>query len=201
MKAEALFLALSAFVLVAASPVERVQTLPKEEVILALDIKFHPQIGKNSCGAAILHSVLSYWGSKDADQRDLLKIHPPSSAEGDYSIGEMKRIAKELGFKAYVVQATLSFIEKQLRLGRPVVVPVTLEYGKEKLKSMGVGEEEYSKISKKHDLRYNHFLAVIGMGKDSMVVLDPAKGIYLIEKKELERQRAPHKDAALLLAL
>ena len=186
---------------VAASPVERVQTLPKEKVLLALDVKFHRQIGKNSCGAAILHSVLSYWGSKDADQRGLLKKHPPSSKEGDYSLGEMKRIAKGLGFKAYVVQATESFIKKQLRLGRPVIVPVTLEYGKEKLKSLGVGEEEYRKISEKHDLRYNHFLALIGLGKDSIVVLDPAKGIYLIDKKELERKRAPHKDAALLLAL
>jgi len=188
-------------ILTAASPVDRVQALPGEDVTLALDVRFHRQIGKNSCGAAILHSVLSYWGSKDAGQRELLKKHPPKSEEGDYSLGEMKRIAEELGFKAFVVRASESFIEKQLRLGRPVIVPVTLEYGREKLESMGVGEEEYRRIREKHDLRYNHFLALIGIGKDSMLALDPAQGIYLIGRKELESKRAPHKDAALLIAL
>jgi len=196
-----LFLILSAFVFAAAAPVERIRDLPAKEELLALDVRFHRQITKHSCGAAILHSVLSYWGSREASQMGILRQHPPESEEGDYSLGEMKRIAIELGFKAYVIPADEDFIKKQLRLGRPVIVPVTLEYGRETLQSMGMGEEEYRKISEKHKLSYNHYLALIGMGEGSFVVLDPTRGIYLMDREQVARNRAPHKEAALLLAL
>lgn len=185
----------------AAGPVERAQSLPEEKGLIALDVSLRRQIDKTSCGAAALQSVTEYWGNKTADQRTIIRDFPPKDGREGFSLGEMKRIALGLGFKAFVVAGAESFLVKQLDLGRPVIVPVTLEYGKDEAQTLGITAGEYEKIREKHNLRYNHYLVIIGHGNDSFVALDPAKGIYKIGKKALEDIRAPHKRAALLIAL
>ena len=194
-------LAAMAFALSAAGPVERVQSLPPEAQAAALDVHYHRQTKESSCGAAALHSVMEYWGDKTVQQASIIKDHPPANEREGYSLGEMKRIAQSLGFKAFVVAGAEGFLSRQLGLGRPVIVPVTLEFGKQEAQALGLTAEEYEKIREKHGLRYNHFLVIIGRSKDFFVALDPAKGIYLVDKNSLETMRAPHKDAALLISL
>ena len=53
-----------------------------------------------SCGAAALQAVLHYWG-KDFDEQQLMQLLHTSPETGTY-VGDIARVAREMGMKAEV---------------------------------------------------------------------------------------------------
>ena len=130
----------------------------------------------------------------------ILTKYPPHSKEKGYSLGELKRIAKKYSLKSFVVGGTAEFLRKQIDAGRPVIVPVKLQYDADELAKHGLSSEDYDKVTKKYDLVYDHYLAVIGYGENSFVVIDPARGIYEITVEEFENIWGLHQNATLLVS-
>ena len=202
-KNRSVFLALLTFSLfsLSASPYHSVKSFKKTSPgSILLDVTFHRQVEKNyACGAALLHSVLSWWGSKTTQLRILTK-YPPNNKEKGYSLGEMKRIVKQYSLKSFVIGGTSDFIRKQIDAGRPVIVPVKLQYDADELAKHGLSSADYDKVTKKYDLVFDHYLAVIGYAKNSFVVIDPARGIYKIEIEKFEDIWRHHQNATLLIS-
>ena len=189
------------FFSLSSSPFPSVKNFKKESPnSIVLDVRFHRQVDKDyACGAALLHSVLSWWGAKTTQLRILTK-YPPHDKKKGYSLGEMKRIVKKYSFKSFVVGGTAGFLQKQIDAGRPVIVPVKLQYDADELAKHGLSRADYDKVTKKYDLIYDHYLAVIGYGKNSFVVIDPARGIYKITVEKFEEIWGHHQNAALLIS-
>lgn len=129
------------------------------------NIKLEKQTDKHGCGIASLVSVLDYW-DVEAEQSIVSRDYPLRSGKEGYSIAELKKIAKDYGSQAFVLQGNKDFLREQILLGRPVIVPVFV-----------VGSWEVKLFGKRiYGDPYNHYVVVFGFSEDKIWVMDPDKG-------------------------
>ncbi len=113
------------------------------------------QRGDKDCGAAALTAVLGYWGQRTTPEQIRTALgHAPS--EG-LQAGELTTYARKRGFDSYVFKGEVADLLSELRAGRPVIVGVAKQYGRDLLA---------------------HYEVVIGVHPASQMVLtlDPAHG-------------------------
>ena len=99
--------------------------------IMVPGVEVVKQKDRRDCGAAVLTSVLRYYGQAvDRDQiaREYLK------EDGDRRIraGDLRDFAKEQGLHAFLIQGQLTDVQAQLEKQRPVIIGVIKPYSLER---------------------------------------------------------------------
>jgi hypothetical protein len=114
-----------------------------------------------SCGAAALQAVLHYWG-KDFDEQQLMQLLHTSPETGTY-VGDIARVARELGMKAEVKEnLSLTDLHDSLRKGIPVITC-----------GQAWRSREDSDKSVQEDWEDGHYIVVIGMDTRYIYYQDP----------------------------
>jgi ABC-type bacteriocin/lantibiotic exporter with double-glycine peptidase domain len=113
------------------------------------------QTSEVDCGAAALASLLDYWG-RPTGISDITKAHPPDPQRGIYA-RDLRDFARRASLSAYLLAGTLDDLERELAVGRPVLVGLVRTEG---------------------DKAFGHYAVVVGLKRDRTRVLlvDPAKG-------------------------
>ena len=114
-----------------------------------------------SCGASALQAVLSYWG-KDVEEQELMQRLNTSPETGTY-VGDIVRVARELGFNAEVQEnLTLPDLHAALTKGMPVIVC-----------GQAWRSRENSDKSAQEDWEDDHYFVVLGMDNKYVYYQDP----------------------------
>jgi uncharacterized protein len=114
-----------------------------------------------SCGASALQAVLSYWG-KDVEEQELMQRLNTSPETGTY-VGDIMRVARELGFDAEVKEdLSLSDLHAAMAKGIPVIVC-----------GQAWRSREQSDKSPQEDWEDDHYVVVMGMDNKYVYYQDP----------------------------
>jgi predicted double-glycine peptidase/uncharacterized membrane protein len=114
-----------------------------------------------SCGAAALQAVLSFWG-KDLTEQELIRLLHTSPETGTY-VGDIARVARELGFSASVREdISLHELHEALKKGESVIIC-----------SQAWRSREDSEKSVQEDWEDGHYVVVLGMDRKYVYYQDP----------------------------
>lgn len=162
-----------------------------------VDVPYVAQQKSYSCGAASLEMVSAYWGAA-IRQEDIIAMASERDREAGFSVGGLKQIAIDRGFKAVSFAGSNQTLEDQLRKGRPVIVALSLPINKT-LKSPLLRELPQSKGAAWFMDQYSHFVVVVGMTGSEVIVMDPLTGIDKYSLREFEERWNQRSHAALLI--
>ena len=152
---------------------------------------FVRQDNQTGCGAAVLSSVVSYWG-KTLSYKEIIEKHPQKSDLG-YTVGELKKIANAHGLLAYSLIMNEKILKEQIKKGRPVIIPVKIFF----LKAYKYLPEFLPFLD---NLTFSHFLVVFGFDQDNFWVMNPANGYERIKSEDLINSWKRHNYAGLLIS-
>jgi len=114
-----------------------------------------------SCGAAALQAVLSFWG-KDLSEQELIRLLHTSPDTGTY-VGDIARVARELGFSASVREdISLDELHNALKKGESVIIC-----------GQAWRSREDSEKSVQEDWEDGHYIVVLGMDRKYVYYQDP----------------------------
>ncbi len=89
---------------------------------LVLEVPYVKQ-EKNFCGPASLAMVLMYWGST-VSQYEIGERVQNKEKKGVWG-EDLKSVAENLGFNAFIYSSDINNIKENLSKGRPIIVPLT----------------------------------------------------------------------------
>ncbi len=84
------------------------------------------QEGNKDCGAAALSAVLDYWGA-GVDAKRIDRELRPGAGRG-IRAGDLRDYARKRGLLAFTFYGTMSDLQRELDLGRPVIVGTIKPY-------------------------------------------------------------------------
>ncbi len=124
---------------------------------LSLDVPYVHQKGK-LCGPASLAMVLQYWGVRETQHtlRELIPIMQDDGVEPE----QLKKVAEEAGFTAFVYSGDFEDLEHHLSKGRPIIVQI-----------------QSSRL-----LRTFHYIVVVGVDHKNQTLLVHDPGSNPLEK-------------------
>jgi ABC-type bacteriocin/lantibiotic exporter with double-glycine peptidase domain len=137
----------------------------------------YTQKGEADCGPAALATVLSHWGVPS-----VAAWRGPHAVRDDgATAGELRDVARRLGFHAYVIQGAFDDLDFELAHARPVLVGV--------VRTTDAG-------------RRSHFVAVVGReaGGARWLLGDPARGLDVVARDALQAQWEASGFVTLVLA-
>lgn len=151
--------------------------------IRLLEVPYRKQEGLTGCGAAVLASVMAYWGT-DLTPSHIRKRYPAQEPTQGYTLGEMKQIAVQYGFHAFAIPSDFDFIQRELASGRPVIVPLEI------------------KSSTLLTTDYDHYVVVLGLDRPrrKIYLLDPQAGLRELPTPDFARQWQAKSNALLLVS-
>lgn len=152
-----------------------------------------------ACGAAVLSAVFQYWGHPVA-QESILKNSPPKGELG-YSLAEMRDIAKTQGFNAFAITANTSVLEKELNSKRPLIVALHLPIALSGYAKIPVFGPLGKALAENVGPRFNHYVTVVGISPDTVLMADPVQGIKTLPKADFIVYWQKLNRASLVLAL
>lgn len=115
------------------------------------------QINQKDCGPACLLTILNYYGG--SKKLEVVREYCKTSAHGTNMFGLVKG-AEKLGFKAFGATGTYDELMKQKM---PCIAHVVLENG------------------------LHHYLVIFKISANKVLIGDPAKGKYTLEREEFEK--------------
>lgn len=124
-----------------------------------IDVPVIKQKGNNCCGVACLSMVITYWYIYDDHLLDLLqKLKCPKKG---FSGKELKSIAENNGFNAYIFRGRMYDILRHIKSTRPLIV------------MLGSG-------------KIRHFSTIVGFSeeKQHVILIDPNKGMVYMKYKD-----------------
>jgi ABC-type bacteriocin/lantibiotic exporter with double-glycine peptidase domain len=125
----------------------------------------YTQKAQADCGPAALATVLSHWGvPSEAAWRG-----PHAVRDDGATAGELRDVARRLGFHAYVIQGAFDDLDFEISRARPVLLGVVRTTGTK---------------------RWSHFVAVVGReaGGARWLLADPARGLEVVARGALQVQ-------------
>lgn len=137
----------------------------------------YTQKSEADCGPAALATVLSRWGVPSS-----AAWHGPHAVRDDgATAGELRDVARRLGFHAYVIQGAFDDLEFELARARPVLLGV--------VRPTDAGPR-------------SHFVAVVGReaGGARWLLADPARGLEAVPRAALQAQWEASGFVTLVLA-
>lgn len=141
-------------------------------------VPYIPQQEEEDCGAAALAMATAYWKAPLA-REEIVRQKPPQ--DGGIRAGDLRDLARQQGFEAFLVQGTFHDFDKQLALGRPLIV--------------GTGKPILGgKVSL-------HYEVIVGFNRTTQHVLswDPALGLREYSPEAFAREWAPSDRLTLIL--
>lgn len=127
------------------------------------NLTVYKQKADADCGPAALATVLSHWGvPSESAWRG-----PHAVRDDGATAGELRDVARRLGFHAYVIQGAFDDLDFEIKHARPVLLGV---------------------VRTTDERRWSHFVAVVGReaGGARWLVADPARGLQVLERKALQ---------------
>lgn len=106
------------------------------------------------CGPAALSSLLAYWGIEETP--DSIRRATGTPKGRTLRAADLRDHAKRKGLDAFLFQGTLGELEAEIEAGRPVLVGTLKPY---------VGDKWFA-----------HYEIVTGVGRTSVVTMDPGGG-------------------------
>lgn len=190
-----IFFILSIFVLLNCCGCAKINKIEFRNSPTKLPLIFERQLSSTSCGVACLVSVANYWGIFLVQKEIMLRF--PAKSERGYSIGELKEIAHEIGFRSYAFEANIDFLEKQVHKQRPLIVPVKMPRTRIEANNIPL----LNKFSIINEIFYtNHFVVIVGMSDDYVMIMDPGEGFVKIEKNSFVKYWKGNRNTVLLMA-
>lgn len=128
-------------------------------------VTVYTQKGEADCGPAALATILSRWGvPSSAAWRG-----PHAVRDDGATAGELRDVARRLGFHAYVIQGAFDDLDFELTRARPVLVGV--------IRPTDAGPR-------------SHFVAVVGReaGGTRWLLADPARGLDVVARAKLQAE-------------
>lgn len=118
-------------------------------------VPFVEQSGREDCGPAALAMILAYWRIA-ATHDEIAAACPPEPGVGTKA-GTMRDFARERGLKVFLIHGEIADLERELKLGRPVLVGLSQPYS---------------------DQTYTHYAVVVGLdaAAERIFLIDPARG-------------------------
>ncbi len=165
-----------------------------------VDLRFIKQITPQSCGAAVLASVAEYWGVSGFGQENILEQHSPGDPKKGYSIGELKRLSRSVGLLAFSFTSDREQIVKQIDLGRPLIVPLSIPRDDFLRRSVPIIPRTYSLLSKLFVKDYSHYVVIAGYNAQRVLILDPNVGFRWVKWNTFLDQWEKFGFAVLLVA-
>ena len=141
-------------------------------------VAYIAQQEEEDCGAAALAMATAYWKAP-LTREEIVREKPPEG--GGIRAGDLRDLARRRGFEAFLVQGTFADFDKQLRLGRPLIV--------------GTGKPLLGgKVSL-------HYEVIVGFNRATQHVLswDPALGLREYTPEAFAREWAPSDRLTLIL--
>ncbi|WP_018864399.1 MULTISPECIES: cysteine peptidase family C39 domain-containing protein [Thioalkalivibrio] len=171
---------------------------------VALEVPYVRQTSRTDCGSAALASVMEYYRGSAYSPHALSDQYPHASPRG-YSLGELREIAREHGFAAFVVPGDESFLRSHLERGRPLIVPLQVRQGDADLRGTpGVFARLIERRGdQEQDSGYDHYVVVVGMddSRGKVLAMDPARGPVEIDFGDFATAWERMHHAVLLLGL
>jgi predicted double-glycine peptidase len=146
-----------------------------------------------SCGPTCVSAVAIYW---DINAAKIQTNNLGSYYRQEFTVEDLERLARGFGLTAYKYQGDLKDLEGNLRKGRPVIVLIP------KPRRASPFQFTFGSVSAAEvmaDPAASHWVIVIGMLKDTVVVQDPAFGRRTIPKGEFENTWQQRARTCLLL--
>jgi ABC-type bacteriocin/lantibiotic exporter with double-glycine peptidase domain len=161
-------------------------------------VKLVVQESQRDCGAAALTSVMRYW-DVPVSLAAIGQEYPPDTTDG-YTIGKLLRIARDNGLQAFALPMTEAFIAAQIRLGRPVILPIRKPTAWASVARLPLAGGVYAWLVGDEVMSLNHYVTVVGYGEGYFYLVDPADGYRKILRSELEKLREGFGSAGILVA-
>jgi len=159
------------------------------------------QTKRHSCGPACLSSVLTYWDVPLSEAQILQQY--PSPEQRPYLLLALRGIAEAEGLKAYVVSMdtqSRSEVEEQISKGRPLICALHLPGSLHLLDGVPILGAIYQALAWGLNPRKNHFVVVVGLKPEEVLVMDPAQGFASISWQRFEKAWSQMKYACLLIS-
>jgi len=165
-------------------------------------VAFVAQHNDYSCGLACLVSVLAYWDDP-VSQAELLRRSPPENTKTGYRVDELKDIATGRNKLAYALTGGTEFLELQIMNGRPIIVPLEMEYNHYMfnfMRKIPLYGRFFEYVTERFVPKFSHFVTVFAVSRATIWVMDPLFGVKAIPRDEFEPMWAAKKRAMLLVA-
>jgi ABC-type bacteriocin/lantibiotic exporter with double-glycine peptidase domain len=148
---------------------------------LVRGVPFVPQAREESCGAAALAMVLSFWAVPPDDVRAAGVDPAAGDAERGIGAGQLRDWARASGLDAYLVSADLGDLASELGRGHPIVVGLERSDGPGRVRP--------------------HYEVVVGIHREKqrILTLDPAAGWRENSLEAFAREWLPGGRAALMI--
>ena len=159
------------------------------------------QSGRYTCGPACLSSVLTYW-DVEVSQGQIVRKYP-SPEQRPYFLLELRSIAEAEGLKAYVISMdtqSRSEVEEQISKGRPLICAVRLPRSPYLLDGVQILGPTCRGLAWALNPRKDHFVVVVGLKPQEVLVMDPAHGFVALPWRRFERAWSQMKHACLLVS-
>jgi ABC-type bacteriocin/lantibiotic exporter with double-glycine peptidase domain len=200
MHKKTLLLIISTFIFMAygCAPVYTPQDAQINDQGIVVEIQHVEQLESYSCGAASLEMVSNYWGNT-IKQKDLNATASEQIRKSGFSIGELKANAINSGFKAVSFAGSMKILKEQLSKGRPVIVALSLPYNRT-VKSPFLRKFPASKGAAFFMENYSHYVVVVGITVEEIIVMDPLTGIDIYSHRDFEKHWQERSRASLIIS-
>lgn len=154
-----------------------------------------------TCGPACLSSVMTYW-DVETSEAWILDTYPTQETRPYYLV-ELQSIAEVTGLKAYVISmdtAPRDETEQQILKGRPLICAVRLPMTPYLLSDVPILGPVVASLAWALPPRKDHFVVVVGLKPDDVLIMDPAHGFATLPWRRFERAWSRMKHACLLVS-
>jgi len=165
------------------------------------DVAVVKQSQQHTCGPACLSSVLTYWDAEISEGQIVQKYS--SRERRPYLLLALRSIAEAEGLKAYVVSMdtqSRSEVEEQISKGRPLICAVRLPGGLHLFDGVPILGAAYRTLAWALNPRTDHFVVVVGLKPQKVLVMDPAYGFAALSWRRFEGAWSQMKHACLLIS-
>lgn len=165
------------------------------------DVEVVKQSRHYTCGPASLASVLTYWDAAISEAQIVQKY--PSPEHRPYLLSALRAIAEAEGLKGYVISMDTPSrheVEAQIAKGRPLICALHLPGSLHVLDGVPILGPTYQAFAWALNPRQDHFVVVIGLRPQEVLVMDPAHGFASLSWRRFEKAWSRMKHACLLVS-
>ncbi|MBN2128753.1 MAG: C39 family peptidase [Sedimentisphaerales bacterium] len=154
-----------------------------------------------TCGPACLSSVLAYW-DVDISEAQIVRKYPSRERRPYFLLG-LRAIAEAEERKAYVISMdtqSRSEVEEQISKGRPLICAVRLPRSLHLFDGVPILVATCQALAWALEPRKDHFVVVVGLKPQEVLVMDPAHGFAALPWRRFEGAWSRMKHACLLVS-